>query len=63
MKSKQFRVAIKTRKRRDAGAAKISPRVVVFFVASALVLGAIAISLNLKLEEQEGTLLQSASHR
>lgn len=53
MKSNRQRSGIKNRRGRDTTAAKMSSRVVVAFVVASLLVGALAISLNVKLEEQE----------
>ncbi len=53
MKSNRQRSGIKNRRSRDTTAAKMSSRVVVAFIVASLLVGALAISLNVKLEEQE----------
>jgi hypothetical protein len=53
MPSNRQRSGIKNRRSRESGSAKISARVVVAFVVASLLVGALAISLNVKLEEQE----------
>ncbi len=53
MTSKGQRPGIKNRSSRESYSPKISLRVVVAFVVASLLVGALAISLNVKLEEQE----------
>lgn len=53
MTSNRQRPGIKNRRSRESYSPKISVRVVVAFVVASLLVGALAISLNVKLEEQE----------
>lgn len=62
MKANRQHSGMKNRRGRDA-AAKISARVVVAFVVASLLVGALAISLNVKLEEQESSLPHPLAHR
>ncbi len=54
---------LKKRRGRNTATAKISARVVVVFVVASLLVGAVAISLNIKLEEQESALPHPLAHR
>jgi len=62
MKANRQRSGMKNRRGRDS-ATKISARVVMAFVVASLLVGALAISLNVKLEEQESSLPRPLAHR
>ncbi len=63
MKSKRQSFGKRKGQRGDVRAGKVSARVVMLFVLVSLVLGAIAISMNVKLAEREGAVSHSPAQR